>query len=259
MYDENDLYNEIVGTGQKTLQNTKSAVSTVRDIYNFLDSITNKEVSSQLIGTDTSFVFTGQSTDLRYFAEHNEMPISLVESIPDENLKNAVKDEFNKAAASGKIKISKGKITITPQGREFINRPQFKSAAAQDIANYQAALSNVQGFVLNGTEQDLFYFAHADTLDMKLIYGHHDIETVTKVIGNIQKMKESGLVTIEGAAIKATAKGQELIASAAAKGAATGTVSKGVAALGGVKGAIVVAVTETAVKAAQVFTGSSLK
>lgn len=207
---------------------------------------------------DNSFIFTGQSTDLRYFAEHNEMPISLIESIPDENLKNAVKDELNKAALSGKVNIDNvsGKITITPQGKEFINRPQFKKAAAQDVQNHQAALSDVQSFALNGTEQDLHFFAHADTLDMKLIYAHPDVETVTKVVGNIQKMKESGLVAIEGATVKATAKGQELIAKAAAQGAIKGTTQAAVtggtaavsgAATGGI-GTIVVAVGDVALK-----------
>ena len=267
MYDENALSNDIVSTGQQALNAVKSSLSIAQTINNLVGT-PNQEVSL-LETTDTSFVFTGQSTDLRYFANHNEMPTSLIESIPDENLKNAVKDEFNKAALSKKIKISNqaGKITITPHGKEFINSSQFKSAAAQDLQNYQSALMNTQCFALNGTEQDLHYFAHADTLDVKQILKHPDIDTVTKVVENIQKMKDSGLVAIEGATVKATAKGQELILKAAAKGAVKGTVSTGTAAASGAVtggvGTIVVAVGDAALKVgtkvAEAFTSNGLK
>ena len=267
MYDENALSNDIVSTGQQALNAVKSSLSIAQTINNLVGT-PNQEVSL-LETTDTSFVFTGQSTDLRYFANHNEMPTSLIESIPDENLKNAVKDEFNKAALSKKIKISNqaGKITITPHGKEFINSSQFKSAAAQDLQNYQSAMMNTQCFALNGTEQDLHYFAHADTLDVKQILKHPDIDTVTKVVENIRKMKDSGLVAIEGATVKATAKGQELILKAAAKGAVKGTVSTGTAAASGAVtggvGTIVVAVGDAALKVgtkvAEAFTSNGLK
>ena len=177
--------------------------------------------------------------------------------------------ETTKAALSKKIKISNqaGKITITPHGKEFINSSQFKSAAAQDLQNYQSAMMNTQCFALNGTEQDLHYFAHADTLDVKQILKHPDIDTVTKVVENIQKMKDSGLVAIEGATVKATAKGQELILKAAAKGAVKGTVSTGTAAASGAVtggvGTIVVAVGDAALKVgtkvAEAFTSNGLK
>lgn len=267
MYDENALSNDIISTGQQAVNAVKSSLSIAQTVKNLAESL-NQDVSL-LEKTDTSFVFTGQSTDLRYFANHNEMPITLIESITDENLKNAVKDEFNKAALSKKITISKqaNKITITPQGKEYINRPEFKSAAAQDLQNYQATLSETRNFIFNGTEQDLHYFAHADTLDVKQILKHPDIDTVTKVVENIQKMKDSGLVAIEGATVKATAKGQELILKAAAKGAVKGTVSTGTAAASGAVtggvGTIVVAVGDAALKVgtkvAEAFTSNGLK
>lgn len=224
MYTEDELYAELTGSLKQAGHNIKSVV----DIAKYINNLVSKEATSLLSGSDASFVFTGQSTDLRYFNRFNEMPISMIENIPDENLKNAVKEEFNKAALSGKVDISKktGKITITQAGKDFINKPEFKVAAAKD---YEAAIQTMQqtvGFELDGTISDLSFFNHADTLDLKTIMSHSDKETVQKVLGNLVDMKKKGLVTVEGAAVKATAAGKQMLASEAFKMAAKGTVTK---------------------------------
>ena len=224
MYTEDELYAELTGSIKQTGQNIKTVV----DMAKYINNLVSKEATSLLSGSDASFVFTGQSTDLRYFNRFNEMPISMIENIPDETLKNAVKDEFNKAVLSGKVKISEqtGKITITQAGKDFIKRPEFKMAAAKD---YEAAMRNMEqtiGFQLDGTISDLSFFNHADTLDLKSIMAHSDKETVQKVLGNLVDMKNKGLVSVEGAAVKATAKGKEMLASEAFKAMAKGTATK---------------------------------
>ena len=181
----------------------------------------------------------------------------MIENIPDETLKNAVKDEFNKAALSGKVDISRktGKITITPSGKEFINKPEFKMAAAQDYSRALQNMGQTIGFELDGTISDLSFFNHADTLDLKTIMAHSDKETVQKVLGNLVDMKNKGLVKVEGALVKATAKGKEILASEAFKAAAKGTVTKAASATASAAtastgvGAIFIAIT-TAVKVA---------
>ena len=224
MYTEDELYAELTGSIKQTGQNIKTVV----DMVKYINNLVSKEATSLLSGSDASFVFTGQSTDLRYFNRFNEMPISMIENIPDETLKNAVKEEFNKAALSGKVDISRktGKITITNAGKEFINKPEFKIAAAKD---YEAAMQTMQqtiGFELDGTISDLSFFNHADTLDLKSIMTHSDKETVQKVLSNLVDMKNKGLVTVEGAAVKVTAKGKEMLASEAFKVMAKGTATK---------------------------------
>lgn len=228
MYTEDELYAELTGSIKQTGHNIKTAI----DMVKYINNLTSKEATSLLSGSDASFVFTGQSTDLRYFNNFNEMPISMIENIPDETLKNAVKEEFNKAALSGKIDISRktGKITITSAGKEFINKPEFKMAAAKD---YEAAMHNMEhtiGFELDGTMSDLSFFNHADTLDLNTILSHSDKETVQKVLSNLVDMKNKGLVTVEGAAVKATVQGKEMLASEAFKKLAKGTATKAVSA-----------------------------
>lgn len=87
MYDENELYNEMVNTVKTT---GKTAMSLIEQ----LNKLNEDAKTPDLLTTNTDFVFTGQSTDLRYFENCNDMPISLIENIPDEKLKNAVKNEF---------------------------------------------------------------------------------------------------------------------------------------------------------------------
>lgn len=223
---EDELYADLTGSIKQTVHTVKSVVDMARYISNLIGE--SNKATDLLSGSDSSFVFTGQSTDLRYFSHYTEMPISMIENIPDETLKNAVKEEFNKAALCGKIEISQktGKIAITKAGKEFINKPEFRIAAAKD---YETAMRNMEhtiGFELNGTISDLSFFNYADTLDLNTIMSHSDKETVQKVLGNLVEMKNKGLVTVEGAAVKVTAKGKEVLASEAFKNVAKSTATK---------------------------------
>lgn len=247
MYDENDLYEEVKQFLKNRGQNVKSAI----DIVQYLNRLTGgSEITpaapGQLPTTDTAFEFTGQCTDLRYFEERPEMPISMIENIPDENLKNAVKEEFNKAAAAGRIDISAqtGRITITDSGREYISRPGFRSAAARDVAERAQATAQTMGFELDGTVQDLGFFLHRDRLDLAEIIAHPDKEAVQKVLSNLVEMKNNGLIAIENGAAIITDKGRQIIGTDLFKATAGNKVSA--AAIAGVPGKIVVAIKAVA-------------
>lgn len=243
MYDEEALYNEFKGTFKSTAQTAQTAMSLIEQL-NRLNEHT----------------FTGQSTDLNYFAQNNTMPISMIENIPDEPLKYAVKDEFNKAALSGKIEIDNqnGVISITEKGKEFISRPEFKRAAAENLANMKMQQSQTMGFAFTGTVQDLNFFNHSDELNLADVVTSPDKEAVQNVLSNLQKMKESGLISVSDSVVKITDKGKNILNSdlfkLASKGSANGAVDKAAAVAGSVPGAVVVAVkkaAETAVKLIQ--------
>lgn len=254
---EDELYADLTGSIKQAGHNIKSGVDMARYITNLIGG--SKEATDLLSGSDASFVFTGQSTDLRYFNHFNEMPISMIENIPDEGLKNAVKEEFNKAALSGKVDISPktGKITITRTGKDFINKPEFKIAAAQDYSTAMQNMEQTIGFELDGTISDLSFFNHAETMDLKAIMAHPDKEAVQKVLKNLVDMKNKGLITVEGAVVKATQKGKELLASEAFKTIAKGVVTK-VAAATTVSGKVYLAI-KTAVKVVSKVVSSSVQ
>ena len=249
MYDENDLYEEVKQFLKNRGQNVKSAVDIAQFLNRLIGGSGNAPVApGQLTTTDTTFEFTGQCTDLRYFEERSEMPISMIENIPDENLKNAVKEEFNKAALSGRIEISPqtGKITITDRGRDYISRPEFRSAAARDVAERAQATAQTMGFELDGTVQDLGFFLHGDKLDLAEIIANPDKEAVQKVLSNLVEMKNNGLIAIENGAALITDKGRQIISTDLFKAAAGNKVG---AALAGVPGKVIVAIKAAATAA----------
>lgn len=250
MYDENDLFeeykkgvNEVINIGQNML-------NTGQSIYNLFKQ------SDELSNNTTVPQFTGQSTDLNYFAQNNILPISMIENIPDESLKYAVKDEFNKAALSGKVEIDnqKGIISITKKGREFINRPEFKKAASENLANMKIQQSQTMKFALNGTVQDLNFFNHADEIYLADVVASPNKEAVQNVLSNLQKMKESGLISVSDSVVKITDKGKNILNSdlfklaskGAANGAANTAIEGAIGAVGTVPGVVIVAAKKAA-------------
>lgn len=250
MYDENELYNEMK---QNIITSGKSAYSLFEQISKLMDEKT----------ADNRFVFTGQSTDLRYFENFDEMPISMIDNIPDENLKNTVRNEFSKAILSGKVEIDneRGVISITEKGREFLERPEFKRAAASDFTSAVQQQAQTMGFALNGTVQDLNFFNHADELNLADVVASPNKEAVQNVLSNLQKMKESGLISVSDSVVKITDKGKNILNSelfklaskSVAKGAANTAVEGAIGAVGTVPGVVIVVAkkaTEVSLKAA---------
>ena len=236
MYDENAAFDEYV----KTVAIAGRSVATLIDYL-------NKNKNDKKAPTN-DFVFTGQSTDLGYFKNNNTMPLSMIDNLPDESLKHAVKDELGKAMLDGKLAFDKenNTLVITEKGKEYINRPEFKRAAAENISNTLAE-TQVQTetikFELNGTTQDLNFFNHADELNLADIVASNDKGAVQNVLSNLGKMKDSGLISVTDNVVKITEKGRNVLNSDlfkfASKGAVQGAAGKAAAA-GSVPGVIVV-------------------
>lgn len=232
MYDENAAFDEYV----KTVATAGRSVATLID---YLNKDKNKAAANN------GFVFTGQSTDLGYFNTNNTMPLSMIESIPDESLKHAIKDELGKAMLDGKLAFDKenNTLVITEKGKEYINRSEFKRAAAENIS-HTLAETQVQtetiNIELNGTTQDLNFFNHADELNLADIVASNDKEAVQNVLSNLSKMKDSGLVSVSDNVVKITEKGKSVLNSDLFKLASKGA-AQGAAAAGSVPGVIIVA------------------
>lgn len=233
MYDENAAFDEYV----------KTVVTTGKSVAALIDYL-NKDNSKA--ASNNGFVFTGQSTDLSYFNNHNTMPLSMIESIPDETLKHAIKDEFGKAMLDGKLAFDKenNALVITEKGKEYINRSEFKRAAAENISQTLAETqvqTETVNIELNGTSQDLNFFNHADELNLGDIVASNDKEAVQNVLSNLGKMKDSGLVSVSDNVVKITEKGKNVLNSDLFKLASKGAAEKTAAAVGSVPGVIVVA------------------
>lgn len=166
----------------------------------------------------TDFIFTGQATDLRYFEDASAMPISLIENIKDPELREAVKDEMNKAIAEGNLKISNGRLTITESGKKYISKPSFQKAADKDLKEIAMVQEVKLGMELNGTMQDLAFFQYNSQLNLSELMINGDYEAVSKIMDNFNKMSEGGLVQIENGVATLTDKGKKALENPAMKG-----------------------------------------
>lgn len=244
MYDEDQLYNETTQAIKNGAHNVKAIASDAKTIYDMLRGLNSSSpqkvnITSESLPTkDSDFVFTGQSTDLRFFKDHNSMPKEMIYNISDENLKSAVIDEMNKAAHAKRVKIDQNTITITQKGKSYINKPTFIKAAAADLANFKSEQAQIMGFELDGTIQDMNYFQFAPELDLKPIIANPDTATVQQILGNLQHLKEQGLISVSNSIVKITDKGKELIGSAVFKAANAGAIEKAAAVSGGTAGKI---------------------
>ena len=249
MYDENEVFDEII----------RAITNGGRSVSNLLDYLNNRHSNNN---NNNNFTFTGQSTDLGYFTNNDTLPVSTIENIPDVAIRNAVKDEMGKAALDNKVVYDKENdaFSITDKGREYINRPEFQRAAAENISHTLVetqAQTETINISLNGTVQDLNFFNHADELNLADIVASNDKEAVQNVLSNLGKMKDSGLVSVSDNVVKITEKGKSVLNSdlfkLASNGAAQGAAEKATAAAGSVPGIIVVAAKKTVDAAANLI------
>lgn len=237
---------------EEQINNLKSAadtgIRTGKELYSlyekFLKAYPPEQTAAQSAQAVTEpFMFTGQVTDLSYFAVRPDMPVSMIENIPDEKLRAAVKDEFNRAAREGKIRIDGGRITITPEGKDYISKPEFKDAARANTRKYAAEAAQEQCFLFTGAQQDLAYFRFADKLDLTDILAHSDKAAVRDVLANLAKLESQGLIKLTGMTATLTPQGAALVAGDAFTAAAA---TKPVAAVAGIPGIVAVAIKSAA-------------
>ncbi|MEG0614212.1 MAG: hypothetical protein RR540_00535 [Oscillospiraceae bacterium] len=210
---------EINGLKQVGMTTAKTLV----DIMSMLEKLKIKPEKSPIItkiASDTPFIFTGQITDLSYFQNAKSMPISAINSLEPE-LQVAVKDNFEKAAKDGLIKIDNqtGTISITVKGEKYIQNPTFLEHAKIDqsraftieMARLKGQLENaeVYGVELDGTVNDLNYFNHSNELDLNEILQNPNKEVSAKINESFKKLEQDGLVYVTDNKIKLTAAGEK--------------------------------------------------
>ncbi len=216
----------------------RKGVQDARQIYDFVNKIAKATESLASAPTSLdSFAFTGQLTDLRYFQTANVMPVSMIQNIPDEQIREAVMDTFNKAIASGKVNMNpeRTQITITDRGRELLNRPTFQSAARADLQKMaERQMQQPIGIMLDGTIQDLGFFQFNDQLDMRNLMQDGKSDTFFKIAQNFQELEKQGYVAIKDTVVTLTGKGKELITSPMMQSVMQGVTEKALSLIPGV-------------------------
>ena len=191
---------------------------------------------------------------MSYFSQSDTMPLSAIRNIGDENIKEAVKQNFDKAAQQGLIELDGDNIRITAKGKDFISQPGFLRAAQADqtaayqktvakMASANTAENEVQMCVgLRGNYfNDFSVFNHTDSIDLSTVINHPDKKTAKQILSNVKKWQSGGFVTVKDGVATITQNGKAVLASAGFKAASVPWTEGTVAAVGNVPGAVIVA------------------
>ena len=266
---------EISGEIKQKTQGAVQFIQQAEHLFEYFAKLANKEDSaadnliSQALdnGELSSFSFTGQTTDLSYFSQSDTMPLSAIRNIGDENIKEAVKQNFDKAAQQGLIELDGDNIRITAKGKDFISQPDFvKAAQADQTAAYQRSVAKMASANTAENEvqmrvglrgnyfNDFSVFNHTDSIDLSTVINHPDKKTAKQILSNVKKWQSGGFVTVKDGVATITQNGKAVLASAGFKAASVPLTEGTVAAVGNVPGAVIVAtkkVVTAALKAVQ--------
>jgi hypothetical protein len=253
---------EISGEIKQKTQGTMQFLQQAEHLFELFAKSAKKadEAADNLIsqaldnGELSSFSFTGQATDLSYFSQSDTMPLSAIRNIGDENIKEAVKQNFDKAAQQGLIELDGDNIRITAKGKDYISQPDFiKAAQADQTAAYQKSVAKMAS--ANTAENEVqmcvglrgnFYndftvFRHTDSIDLSSVINHPDKKTAKQILSNVKKWQSGGFVTVKDSIATVTQKGKTLLTTAGFKAASVPLTEGTVATVGNVPGAVIVA------------------
>ena len=252
---------EISGEIKQKTQGAVQFVQQAQHLFEYFAKLAGKEDSaadnliSQALdnGELSSFSFTGQTTDLSYFSQ-DTMPLSAIRNIGDENIKEAVKQNFDKAAQQGLIELDGDNIRITAKGKDYISQPDFiKAAQADQTAAYQRSVAKMASANTAENEvqmcvglrgnyfNDFSVFNHTDSIDLSTVINHPDKKTAKQILSNVKKWQSGGFVTVKDGVATITQNGKAVLASAGFKAASVPLTEGTVAAVGNVPGAVIVA------------------
>ena len=253
---------EISGEIKQKTQGAVQFVQQAQHLFEYFAKLANKKDStadnliSQALdnGELSSFSFTGQTTDLSYFSQSDTMPLSAIRNIGDENIKEAVKQNFDKAAQQGLIELDGDNIRITAKGKDYISQPDFiKAAQADQTAAYQKSVAKMASANTAENEvqmcvglrgnyfNDFSVFNHTDSIDLSTVINHPDKKTAKQILSNVKKWQSGGFVTVKDGVATITQNGKAVLASAGFKAASVPLTEGTVAAVGNVPGAVIVA------------------
>ncbi len=269
-------FEELSSEMKQKVQGTIQAVEMLQRFLNNFEA-QNKDTSTDKLVSDTidkgnvsGFNFTGQYTDLSYFNQSSKMPLDAIRNIGDENVKEAVKQNFIKAAQNGLIELDGDSFKITAKGREAINKKDFIKAAQQDQLNaYQNAVNKMYNTQVAANEtqmcvalsgdymNDFTFFNHSDKLDLSTVINHPDKNLSKKILGNVKKWEKCGAVKVENGVAKITSMGKKMLEMPQFKAAAIPLQERALSSIGGAVGKVIVATKKIASAVQTVKSASS--
>ena len=169
---------------------------------------------TQSVSHSEQFNFTGKRTDLHYFDNTDRMPLSVIASISDPELRQKVIETFDELCSRmyRYTTLEGDEIVITDKGKKIL---QKETAKKQSISNQ----SEAPKFNFTGKRTDLYYFENTDRMPFSVIASISDPELKKKVIETFDELcsRMYRYTTVEGDEIVITDKGKKMLQNEAFK------------------------------------------
>lgn len=215
---------ELIGVYADTFRIVQSLVRELREFDESIPQLPkikpeSNNFSDLMDSSLTSFRFTGQDTDLCYFAQSDKMPLSAIANIEDEKIKKAVLANFGRFIDNGSLELKDGSLHITAKGKQYIKNEFFirQTKADQTLAhNRQLAKSaerdNTRVITLTGNGFDDFtYFYYSNQLDLNDVVSNPNKKLSDKIMNNAKVWHENGMITVSNGIATITPQGKAVL------------------------------------------------
>lgn len=175
-------------------QKARNAISAVREVYMFINSIKQKDTSAEVTqAVKNEYQWTGQHTDIAHCATE-KITVDDLNNIQDTELQRNVKDSFYNAVDDGYLTVdSNGQFILTEKGYQHIQDNAFITQFEKD--QYYKSTQNIYSVSLKGNQQDLDVFRYADKLNINQIMTQSP-ETFQRIMEYFSECKKYGMVNI---------------------------------------------------------------
>ena len=217
---------ELIGVYADTFKIVQSFVRELREFDESVPQLPKRKPKSNnfsdLMDSGlTSFQFTGQDTDLCYFAQSDKMSLTAIANIDNENIKKAVLSNFGRFIENGSLELKDGYLHITAKGKQYIKNEFFirQIKADQTQAHNKglvksAERDNTKIVTLTGNGIDDFtYFYYSNQLDLNDVVSNPNKKLSDKIMNNAKIWHNNGTVTVSNGIATITPKGKTILNS----------------------------------------------
>lgn len=176
--------------------NPMMMLQTARELSSILNMMKGRKERDAMSATEQTYSFSGQHTDIAFVSENGSLNADVIESIPDEQLRDNVIKCYSDAVKDGYLNYDQQtkNFTLTDKGNEHINSEEFlRQFESDQLRNLSEDKAYVQ---LKGNASDLNVFRYTDSISLNHL-AHSDPAAFKRVQEYFYECQKYDLVTID--------------------------------------------------------------
>lgn len=176
--------------------NPMMMLQTARELSSILNMMKGRKERDAMSATEQTYSFSGQHTDIAFVSENGSLNADVIESIPDEQLRDNVIKSYSDAVKDGYLNYDQQtkNFTLTDKGNEHINSEEFlRQFESDQLRNLSDDKAYVQ---LKGNASDLNVFRYTDSISLNHL-AYSDPAAFKRVQEYFYECQKYDLVTID--------------------------------------------------------------